>query len=111
MEFINQILDGLQFIIDWFQTGIYTFFEELLKEAVAWLVIAKIKFQIWALTFSWEVAKTIMFNLNIGSYIQSAYATLDPTLMGYLNYFRVPESLNLITQALITRLTLNVTGW
>lgn len=111
MEFINDIIDGVYFFIEWIQVGIYTFFEDLLKELVAWIVISKIKFQIWALTFSWDVAKTIIFNLNIGSYINTAYNSLDSVLLAYLNYFRVPDAINLIIQALVTRMTLNVMGW
>lgn len=111
MEFFDQVIDGIQFFIDWFQTGIYEFFEDLFKELVAWLVISFIKFKIWALGFSWEVAKTIMFNLNVGSYISTAFNALDSKLVAYLTFFRVPDGLNLIIQAYFTRLTLMVMGW
>lgn len=111
MDFINSIVDGINYLLDWLQNGIYVFFEDWFKEAVAWFVIAQIKFKIWAVQFSWEVAKTIMLNLNIGGLLQSGFNQVDPVLLGYLNYFRVPESINLIVQALLTRLTLAVMGW
>lgn len=108
METITQ---AFQWLIDFFNTGIYLFFEDLLKEAVAWLVISKIEFQIWSLGFSWDVAKTIMFNLNVSGYIQSAWSSLDGRTLGYLTFFRVPDALNLLIQAYITRITLAVMGW
>jgi hypothetical protein len=108
---METIIEGIQLFIDWMNTGIYVFFEDLLKEAVAWFVIAKIKFQIWALTFAWEVAKTIIFNLNIGMYIEQSFSQIDSMTMGYLNFFRIPDCVNLLVQAAVTRITLSVMGW
>jgi hypothetical protein len=113
MDFLSDIAGGIQWIADWLNgdTGIYAFFEELLQEAVAWMVIAKLEFMLWTLQFSWGVAKQIMFNLGLGEYLSEAFRGLDPKLMGYLNFFRVPESVNMLVQAYITRFTLRVMGW
>lgn len=111
MEILFQILDGILFFIDWIYTGIYDFVEEVMQELVAWLVIAKLQGMLFLMEFSWGVAKQIMVNLNIGDYINQGFSDLDPVLMGYLNFFRVPESLNLIVQAIATRVTLRVMGW
>lgn len=111
MEILFQILDGILFFIDWIYTGIYDFVEEVMQELVAWLVIAKLQGMLFLMEFSWGVAKQIMVNLNIGDYINQGFSNLDPVLMGYLNFFRVPESLNLIVQAIATRVTLRVMGW
>lgn len=111
MEIIQTILDSLQWIIDYLYTGIYEFAEQLLQELTAWLVIAKLKGMIIMMEFSWGVAQQIMVNLDIGDYIQQGFSELDPVLMGYLNFFRVPESINLIVQAICTRLTLTLMGW
>ncbi len=111
MEILFQILDGILFFIDWIYTGIYSFVEEVMQELVAWLVIAKLQGMLFMMEFSWGVAKQIMVNLNIGEYIDQGFSNLDPVLMGYLNFFRVPESLNLIVQAIATRVTLRVMGW
>lgn len=111
MEFLDTIVDGITWIIDFIYIGIYEFIEEIMQELVAWLVIAKLQTMLFLMEFSWGVAKQIMINLNIGDYIQQGFSGLDPVLMGYLNFFRVPESLNLIVQAIATRLTLKVMGW
>jgi len=111
MEFIDTIVDGITWIIDFIYVGIYKFIEEIMQELVAWLVIAKLQSMLFLMEFSWGVAKQIMVNLNIGDYIQMGFNGLDPVLMGYLNFFRVPESINLIVQAIATRVTLKVMGW
>lgn len=111
MEFIQTIIDGITWIIDFIYVGIYDFIQEVMQELVAWLVIAKLQTMLFLMEFSWGVAKQIMVNLNIGDYIQEGFSGLDPVLMGYLNFFRIPESLNLIVQAIATRVTLKVMGW
>ncbi len=111
MEIFKVIYDGFLFIIQFIYTGVYEFVEEVLQELVAWMVIAKLQGMLFMMEFSWGVAKQIMINLNIGDYIQTGFNGLDPVLMGYLNFFRVPESINLIVQAIATRLTLKVMGW
>jgi hypothetical protein len=111
MEFLQSIFDGVTFFVDFLYVGIYEFIEEVMQELVAWLVIAKLQTMLFLMEFSWGVAKQILINLNIGDYIQEGFSNLDPVLMGYLNFFRVPESLNLIVQAIATRVTLKVMGW
>lgn len=111
MEFIQTIVDGITWIVEYFYVGIYEFIQEVMEELVAWLVIAKLQMMLFLMEFSWGVGKQILINLNIGDYIQEGFSGLDPVLMGYLNFFRVPESLNLIVQAIATRLTLTVMGW
>ncbi len=113
MGIFEALFDGIQYIADWLtiDDGIYAFFEDLLKQLTAWYVVSKLKFMLWTLNFSWGVASQIMFNLGVGNYISQAFSGLDPVLMGYLNFFRVPESLNLIIQAFTTRVTLRVMGW
>lgn len=113
MEIFGDMVDGIQWLVDWFNgdEGIYDFFEDLLEEAVAWMVIAKLEFMLWTLKFSWGVAKEVMFNLGIGDHIASAFSSLDSTLMGYVNFFRIPEAVNILVQAYITKFTLRVMGW
>ena len=111
MDFFGQVIDGVNWILQWLNSGIYGFVEEAFKELTAWFVVMKIKTMIFMLHFSWGVASTIMENLNLGSYINSAFSSLDSRLMSYITCCRVPESLNLILQAIITRITLSIIGW
>lgn len=111
IAFFNDIMEAIGSMIDFLENGIYEFFEEALKQLVAYLVISFIQFKIWALGFAWDVAKTIMGNLNVGAYIDSAMSQLDSDLVSYLNFFRMLDALNLIIQAYITRITMHVMRW
>jgi hypothetical protein len=108
---MDQIIDGLQWLIDYFNTGIYGFVKETLQEMVSWLVIAKLEAQIFMLEFSWGVAKNVLINLGVSQIIETAWSGIDSDIMGYLNFFRVPDALNIILQAYTTKIVLKVMGW
>lgn len=108
---MEAMMDGVNWILHWLNSGIYGFIEEAFKELAAWYVVMKIKAMIFMLHFSWTVASTIMENLSLGAYINQAFSSLDSRFMAYLTFFRVPESLNLLLQAVITRFTLSILGW
>lgn len=111
VEFFNDIIEFIKFIVEFMTNGIYEFFYDAAKELTAYFVIGYFEFKIWAMQFSWDVAKTIMQNLRIGDQINNALSGLDSTVISYLNFFRVFEGLNLIIQAYITRFTMYVMGW
>lgn len=111
MNFLSKFDAGITWIRNWLNHDVYGFFEETMQELVAWFVIAKLEFMLWTIQFSWGVAKQIMFNFGVGDYVAEAFSGLDPVLMGYLNFFRIVEAINMIIQAVITRITLKVMGW
>ena len=108
---MDALIDGVQWIIDFFNTGLYAFVKETLQELVSWIVIAKLEFQIFMLEFSWGVAKNVLINLGISQLIDSSWAALDSDLLGYLTFFRVPEALNLRLNAYTTKIVLKTMGW
>lgn len=108
---METLVEGIQWIIDFFNTGIYEFAKDLLEELVAWLVIAKIEFQIWAIQFSWDVAKTVLVNVGISAMVEQAWSSVDSSLMGYLTFFRLPDAFNVVFQAYTTKVVLRVMGW
>jgi len=103
VEFFNAILEFLD-------TGIYTFFTEL----YAWLIIKyttyKIGFLLTMLQFSWDVAKEILVQLSITQEIENALATLPPETVSHLSFFNVISGINLILNAAITRFVMRFTG-
>ncbi len=108
---MDSIIDGFQWLIDWFNTGIYEFARETMEELVAYIVIAKIEFQIFMLEFSWGVAQNVLVNIGVSQLLESAWSQLDSSLVGYLTFFRVPDALNIIFQAYTTKIVLKVMGW
>jgi hypothetical protein len=107
MDFIDIVIQ----IRDFFTEGIYEFFYEVFREITAWYVIWVLKAKIAALSFAFDVASTIMTNLNLSQHLNSYYSMLDSRTLNYMAFFRLPDALNLLIQAYITRFTLSVIGW
>lgn len=92
--------------------AVMDYLASLVHDAVAWAVIqgtkAAIAFQIWALQFSYEVATSIIEQLGVSQLLNEAWGRLDSKIIAALNYFRVPDAINLIVSAGVTRYVLNV---
>lgn len=108
---MGEIFDFFQMISDWLDNGIYDFFEEVYAQVLTWVVVWYIKCKIFAVTFAWGVAYNVLVNIGLSSAITSAWSGVDSTLLGYLTFLRLPECINLLLQALVTRFVLNFTGF
>lgn len=108
---MDSFIDAIQYILDWLSTGIYVFFEEAFKEATAWYVVAVVKAKIYMVGFAWDVAKIVLENIGLSQFINTAWGSLNPKLIGYLTFFKMPEALNIVIQAYATRFVLTVIGW
>jgi hypothetical protein len=104
----DAIVQFFDFIVWFFQQDIY----DLITDAIAYWTI---KVTIWAyewqiaiMLFFWDVAKQIMNNLNISGHINTYWGMLNTQLLGYLTALRIPEALNIIIQAIVTRFALDV---
>lgn len=96
-------------IAEWFTgTGIYQFCTELAAYLVEWYVIGVINAKIFLAQFAWDVASNIMANLGLSSLIQQTWSNLDSRFLSYATFFRIPEAVNIILQAFVTKFTLRV---
>lgn len=101
-EVINLLAD----LLDWFFVGIYDLITEAFAYAIEWFMIAKIKFQIFMVQFTWDVAANILNNIGLSELINSAWSSIDSTALGYFTFFRLPEALSIVLQAYVTKFTL-----
>lgn len=74
----------------------------------AWFVIAWTKAKIEFISFGWQVAQEILTQLNISATLNSYWSSIDSRVMGMVTFFRLPEALNLIMNAWVTRYVLSV---
>lgn len=107
MDFIDVLIQ----IRDFFTEDIYNFFYQVFREITAWYVIWVLKAKIAMLSFAFDVASTIMTNLNLSQHLDYYYSQLDSRTLEYMAFFRLPDAINLLIQAYITRFTLDVIRW
>lgn len=106
----------MEFISDFF-TAFWTFLEsipalidDMLIKVGAWVVINLTKAKIAFIGFSWEVAKEILSQLDVSSTIETYWGQLDSQVVGVATYLKLPEALNMIINARVTRYVMDVIG-
>lgn len=110
-SFIALIDTGLQYVIDWFYQDIYPFITKTIAEWIKAAVISEIEMKIFLTAFAWDIAQDLLQSLNVSQYISQAWSMLDPRLVQFLTFFRIPEGINLMLSALTTRFLYNFMGF
>lgn len=93
---------------DFLNSGIYDFFTELLAQFVEYYAISVIQAKIFFMQIGWGVASNLLQNLGLSASIDRAWGNLDYDLLSYLTFFRIPEALNILLQASVTRFILRL---
>lgn len=110
MDFINTVVDFFNQILDFINTGIYDLVTKAFAQFVIWATVSMIKAKLYMVSFAWDVAQEILVELNVGAYIALAFSQLDSTMLGIVNFFRIPEAIHIISSALVTRYVMNFIG-
>jgi hypothetical protein len=99
---MESILEFINRAVEFFNSGLYdwiiSFFEQITYYYTIWVIKGKIFFA----TVAWEVAQSLLVNFNLSSLINSAWSSIDSTTMSYLNFFRLPECINILLQGSVT---------
>jgi|LSQX01.1.fsa_nt_gb hypothetical protein len=103
---LDWLFDFIQWVWDWLAAGIYDFF--VAAAAYVSLVSFKIwlKFQFFLLDVGFKLYTDFLESLNISDYLQDKYNSLDSGVLSVLAFFRVPEGLTLIFNAIGTKIAL-----
>lgn len=99
MGFIADFFDQFWAWID--QLGVL--FDSILVQVGAWYVIGATKAKVWFIGISWQIASQLMSQLNISSAIQTYWGQMDSEILAYVSWFKIPEALNMVLNAGITR--------
>lgn len=104
--------------MEWLGYFFQDFFSEIYSMMVqfsAWIVVkfavSWVEFKIFMLTFSWDVAREILINIQFSELISSSFNSLPPMMKGILLYIHFDKGLAIMTQAFVTRFLLNIMGW
>lgn len=111
VDIVNAVVDTGQTVSNFFTTGLYQYTVKAVAWFVQWYTVMWWKAKLAALTFSWSVAQQLITNLNISGYLNNAYSALDSRTMALLAYFRIPEAINMILSAAITKFVFRFLGF
>ncbi|PSF14799.1 MULTISPECIES: DUF2523 family protein [Marinobacter] len=104
MEFIANFFDSIWIFFE----SLSDFATDILVKVSAWYVIWVTKAKIYFVGFSWEVAQEVLNQLNISATINQYWGSIDSKVMGALTFFKIPEALNIILNAHLTRYVMGV---
>lgn len=99
----EDLFDLFQGVSDFFKNDIYQFFVDLFAFIVEWYHKLKLEALIFMVQFSWDIAVKLMQDLNITSFLNNMYSHLNNQILDVMLYFRIPEALNTIINAYLTR--------
>jgi hypothetical protein len=100
-EFFNQVDQFLD-------QDSYTFFEDWVAWLGEWVLAWYIKAKIWALKFSWGVAKAVLADYNVGAKLAEAFGMLPSQVASIATYLGVPQAVGTIIQAYVTKFSMRV---
>lgn len=97
------MFEFFQSISDFFNEDIYQFCVDAFAWFVTWSTIALVQFKIWAVSFSWDVAKSILETFDISGKISSSMSSVPGDVQNLLFFFRVPEVITNLFAGLVGR--------
>jgi beta-mannanase len=109
-DFFNKIIEFFDYIVTFITSGIYDLIVKWFAQFIISAQISMVKFKIFSLVFAWDVAKEIINQLSVSSYLQQAYNSLDSRIISLLNFFKIPDAINIILSARITKFVLKFMG-
>lgn len=97
-----------------FFTGIWQYLGNGLYNSIVWAytqwiefyTLASLKAQLIALTFAWDIAQSILVDLQISQKLQSFFSLLPSDVAVNVAALRIPEGIGLILTAYVTRYVL-----
>lgn len=108
---METIANFFQFLHDFYTNDMQSFFIQLVAYVGKSMLLSYLKFKLLVLSVGLEIARSLVSDLSVSSYVQDAYNSLDPKTMGALAFFGVPTAIKNIVTALLTRFILSFTGW
>ncbi|MGR1220038.1 DUF2523 family protein [Metapseudomonas otitidis] len=102
-SFLDQIINFFQYIWTFLSQGIYDFLKDALVVATKAAIYSYFTSMSFLVEISFTAAKEIVQALGLSSAVRSAFAALPAPVASALNYFGIPQALNILFSALSTR--------
>lgn len=111
VDIYNTIIDLLTYIDTYLTETIYDFVVKCYAEFIKWYILAYIKTKIYLLHFSWDIAKEILASLNISSFITTYFNAINSDVLKFLTFIRIPDAINILINAYVTKLVFKFLGF
>jgi hypothetical protein len=110
MDFITDTYESvllfLQWVWDFFTSGIYDFVKDGLVLLTKATIYSYIQIQILALEVAYETAQSILADIGVSNAVRQYWSGLPGEVASALSFFGIPQALNIIFSALSTRFVL-----
>lgn len=91
----------------WFTDELYDFVVDTFSYFVQVMVLVSIETSINTIQFAWDVAQDIMEDVGVSAMISQMYSGFSGVALDLLLWFRIPEIVNTLTSAYVTRYVLS----
>ncbi|MED5608358.1 DUF2523 family protein [Pseudomonas sp. JH-2] len=99
----DQILAFFQYLWDFFAQGIYDFIKDGMVVLTKAAIYSWVKGLLFLADVGYTVARELIDSLGVNAMVRSMYAALPAPVAAGLQFFGVPQALNIIFTALSTR--------
>jgi hypothetical protein len=103
------MFDLLAKIYEFLIVGIYDFIVVAIGYLFAKLFLLWLEIKLWSISFAWDIAKEFLATMNLSGLINSSFSGLSQNSRAALQFFRVPEAINILMSACATRYVMKVT--
>jgi len=104
------VLNYFDMIKEFITDGIFELLTSFIAFLVSKLTILYFKIMIFLTSVFWESSKLILENLNISGQINSLWGELNSDVLAYFTALRIPEAINMVLNAIVTRFSLSMWG-
>jgi ABC-type bacteriocin/lantibiotic exporter with double-glycine peptidase domain len=104
------VLSYLEYIYEFFTSGIYEFVVDLTAYILTLLGVLYISWKITLVIFVFDVAYNILEIFQLKELINSFLSHIDSRIANYMAYLRIIDGLIVMVTAKLTRYILNLVG-
>jgi hypothetical protein len=104
----TSIIDFFKSVLGFFDHGIYEVFGNFFKYYVTTVALFSLELKMAALEVATNAASILLSHLDISGTINSMYSQIDSRLAAFMSYLRIPESINILLSAHVTRFIMDL---
>lgn len=78
------------------------------ERIIVWLLIAYLEAKLYMLEISYEIATALIDTIGLSDAINAAWSNIPVTARAVLTYLKIPEGINMIISAFVTRFILGL---